>query len=179
MKKILCILAALMLLFACCAAEEAESAATDIILITPTATPVGREFSSEDIIVTLPAGLEILEGAELAAYEAATEDDFPGAARTLLAASTADAASVLVFSAVESDLSSPEFADEAARIVLGGTDAVNQVQFGENSYAAFTCAISDQQYRLYILQGEKQLLIIGASGLAESEMEAMLTGLIF
>lgn len=181
MKKIICMLAALTLLFACCAAEEAASATPGIVLITPTPTaaPAGQEFSSEDIIVTLPAGLELLEDSEFAAYEAATEDDFPGAARTLLAAANGDASSVLVFSVVESELTAAEFAADAARIVLGGTDAVNEVQFGENRFSAFSCAIGEQQYRLYMLQGESSILLAGFSGLDEAEIEAMLSGLIF
>lgn len=184
MNRFMAILAAMMLLFCCAAAEEGAADASPtpgIVLITPTPTaaPAGEVFASEDIIITLPAGLNILAGDELASYEAAVEDDFPGAGRTLLAAANEDYSAALVLSLVESKQSAAEFAREAAQIVLGGTDAVSEVNYGENSYSAFTCAIGEQQYKLYFLAGGDEMLVIASSGLTDAESETMLTGLNF
>lgn len=183
MKKVLCLLLSLMLL--CCglfgagAEKNEETSAPDMAQPTPSAAPEGEVFSSEDIIVTLPYGMEALSGDELKAYEAAVQDDFPDAARTLLAAANEDFSAVLVFSVVEGELSAADFAAEAAQIVLGDTEAISEESFGGKLYSAFTCAIGDQQYRIYALEGEAGLLVIGVSGMDKSEIETMLTGLNF
>lgn len=185
MKKILCgMIAACMLICPAPAEGSPEVIADPTISIqlvspTPTAQPVGETFSSEDLIVTLPAGLRILSREELSGYEAAVQDDFPGAGQTLLAAANDDFSAVLTFAAADIATDGASAANEAAERILGSSTGVVQSQHGENSYAAFACAIEEDVYRLYCLGNETRLLIIGAVGLEEAQLSGMLAGLVF
>lgn len=182
MKKEFCILLTALLI--CCAAlaeSGSPSPTAGVMMITPTpsAMPPGAVYSSEELTVTLPDGLEILDEAERAAYDAATQADYPDAARTILAAVNADCSAAVHFAIAEMDMDAAAAAREAAQMILGSTISVTDVQYGENSYSGFVCAIGEQIYSLYYLTGEGRMLIIGASGLSESEISAMLSGLIF
>lgn len=182
MKKRFCILLAALLI--CCAAlaeNSAPSPTPGITMITPTpsAMPQGTVYSGEELTVTLPVGLEILDEAERAAYDAAAQADYPDAARTALAAVNADCSAAVHFAIAEMDMDAAAAAREAAQLILGSTISVTDAQYGENSYSGFVCAIGEQVYNLYYLAGEGRMLIIGASGLTEGEISAMLSGLIF
>jgi len=183
MMKLFCMLTAVSMLLCCAAAESTPEASPSptILLVTPTPTavPMGAVFSSEDLIVTLPYGMEILDDAARAGYDAAAEADFPGASSTLLAAANADRSAVVHFSVSEMETDAAAAARSAAQTILNSTATVFDLQCGENSYSGFVCAIGDQIYNLYYLSGEGRMLMIGASGLSEGELSAMLTGLIF
>ena len=177
MKKLICcIICALMLL--CIAAAE-QAGPSGAALPTPTALPAGDVFSSEDLIVTLPYGLALLDEASLAGYAAAIEDDFPDAGRLLLAAVNVDSTAVLSFSVLDGADNALDAANEAAKIILGDSAAVSQLQYGENSYASFSCGIGEDVFNLYFLAGDSKLLLVGASGVEETQIETMLAGLNF
>lgn len=180
MKKAM-ILALIACLLCCVALAEGSPTSTSMIQLvtpTPTAAPLGTVFSNEDLIVTLPYGMEILSAEELQGYEAAVQNDYPDSARTLLAAKD-ESGAFITFSAAEMTLDALTAAQEAAQEILSTADVVQEKQFGENSYACFVCAIGEQQYRLYYLAGEARMLVIGVSGLEESAIENMLSGIVF
>ena len=185
MKKILCGMIVLCMLACCALAESSPEVIADPTLSiqpvspTPTAEPVGETYSSEDLIVTLPHGLNRLSPDDLAGYDAALQADYPGAGKTLLAAANDDFSAVITFSAADITTDSLSAANEAAEKILGSSTGVVQSQFGENEYAAFACAIGEDIYRLYCLGSGSRLLIIGAVGLEEQQLSAMLAGLIF
>ena len=90
MKRVFCALTAFMLL---CGAAFGESSIIEkpqliIEMITPSPSPepAGETFSSEDLIVTLPAGMSILSAEERAGYDAAVQFDYPGAGKCVLLA---------------------------------------------------------------------------------------------
>lgn len=182
MKKMIFILIAAMVFAGLGHAEtDAASPAPQMVLVTPTPTamPMGETFSSEDLIVTLPFGMEMLSGDALAGYKAAVQHDFPDAGRLLLTAVNGDFTAAATFSVIESDADAPDAAMEAARIILGESAAISETRHGENAYAYFSCGIGEDVYSLYYLKGSQGLLVIGLSGISEAETAAMLTGLIF
>lgn len=175
MKRIRSVLLAL-LLVPCLALAEAPM---ELVTPTPSAEPAGTVFSNEDLTVTLPLGLEPMEEAALAGYAAAVQGDYPDAARIVLAAADAEAGVAVAFSIVESDADADAAAREAAQRILGSAESVAQIQYGAHRWSAFACAIGEQTYTLYLLSDGERLLIVGASGLEESKIAAMLTGLRF
>jgi len=180
MKKAM-IFALIACLLCCAALAEGSPAPTSMIQLvtpTPTAAPLGTVFSNEDLIVTLPYGMEILSAEDLQGYEAAVQNDYPNSAHTLLVAKD-ESGAFITFSAAEMTMDALSAAREAAREILSTDDVVQEKTFGENSYACFVCAIGDQQYRIYYLAGEGRMLVIGASGLEESAIENMLSGIVF
>lgn len=183
MKRIFCALTACILLgsFALAEAVPSASPVPEMLLITatPTAAPLGTVFSNEDLTVTLPLGLEILDEAAREGYDAAVQADFPGAARTVLAAAGEDKGAVVHFSVSDLEMDAAAAAREAAEKILHSTATVTDVQYGANSYSGFACAIGEQIYKLYYLKGEKGMLMIGTSGLEETQIASMLSGLVF
>lgn len=179
MKKAMFIALAAGLL--CCAAlaEGSPAPTAAIQLVTPTAAPQGASFSSEDLIVVLPYGMEILSEEALIGYEAAVQNDYPDAARTLLVAADASSGAFISFASAPIEAAALEAAKEAAEEILSDGSIVQEKQFGENHYAGFVCAIGEQQYRLYYLAGEGRMLIVGASGMEEAALEDMLAGIVF
>lgn len=181
MKRILCILAVLTLMpLAACA----ETTVVDVLqLITstpaPSPEPAGETFASEDLIVTLPAGMTILDEADRAGYEAAVQADFPNAGRTVLAASNGDHSAALIFALAESDQEALSAAREAAERIIGSADEVRQTTLGENSFCSFACAVESSVFHIYCISDGARLLTIGASGLEEDQIETMLAGLNF
>jgi len=180
MKKLLCVLMGLMLILICAHAEGSPAPTIEILLITPTPSPVPAKqvFSSEDLIVTLPLGMEILSGDELAGYNAALQADYPETARTVFAA-TGENGAALIFSIAPSDADAAAAAKEAASALSGSADSVFEIILGENSFAGFDHSLDGINYDLYFTVKNGQLLSIGASGIENSEIESMLTGLIF
>lgn len=183
MKKLFCAFGAILCLVSIALGESAAPSATSssIQLITPTpsAVPSGTLFSQDGLTVTLPAGLEILDDAQREAYDAAVQADYPDAARPLLAAVNADASAAVYFSAVSLESDAATAAREAAQAILNSTVTLSDVQYGENAYTCFICAIGEQIYHLYYLSGTSETLIVSISGLEETEIESMLSGLIF
>ena len=107
MKKLILILIASLLLGGWACAQEA--APTEALpSAAPTAVPQGEIFASEDLIVTLPYGLSVLDAQALSGYEAAVQDDFPAAGPMLLAAVNDECSAVLSFTAIESAASAQE-----------------------------------------------------------------------
>lgn len=159
----------------------AETAAPTIAMVTPTPSPVpaGTVFEADGLRLTLPEGLEPLEGEMLAAYEAALQADYPETAETILAAVDAERGAALTLAQAESDKDCLDAAREAAEVLIGNPDAAAEEEFGETRAATFACAIGEQTYRLYYLSDGARLLIVGASGLEQSEIEQMLTTLEF
>lgn len=184
MKKLFCALLAGFCILSVSLGENAGFTSApdrDIQLVTPTpsAAPPGTIFSGEGLTVTLPTGFEILDEAERAGYDAAVQADYPNGARTLMAAVNADAGAALCFSAYDTALDASQAAQEAAQKILGSTISISDAQYGGNSYSSFICAIGEQIYQLYYLAGEEQMLVIGISGLTDTEIENLLTGLTF
>lgn len=182
MKKLFCaLIAALMMIPAFAETAETSAPVAEIQLITPTpsAEPLGTVYSSEDLIVTLPHGLHILEASELEGYEAAVQVNYPEAARTILIAANSDFTSLLSFSLFEIEADAASAASEASGKILGRADSVKETTHGENAYASFACAIDDQRYDLYYLSNGTQMLVIGAAGVDEAQLNSMLAGIIF
>lgn len=171
-RRILCALTALLLIAVPALAESKSTSAPN------TPSPAGTKFSKDGVSLTLPAGLEILEGDALEAYDAAAQADYPDTARTILAAVDPDGAAVVLFEA-ESEVEALEAASDAANALISDPDAAGEVEFGRNKAAAFACAIGEQTYRLYFFSDGERLLIAGISGLEQDEIDEMLTGLKF
>lgn len=182
MKKTICAcLATLMLLSAAIGESAIPSPTPQIELITPTpsAVPLGPHYSDDALYVTLPYGFSILEEADRAAYDAAVESDYPDAVRMLMAATNGDFSAAASFACVELDMDAPSAAREAAQKILNSTVTVSDVQYGENSYSGFICAIGEQIYTVYYLSGEKETLIVSITGMEDAQAERMLTNLKF
>ena len=177
MKRLFCLL---MLLFLCPGLAAAQSL-PELTVVTPapTAVPAGTEFSCEAFIVYLPAGLEPLVEEDLAAYEAALQAGFPDTAQIQLAAVNAGHSAALCFALMDSVQTPADAAREAAMHILGNSDTVAELAFGANTCAGFACAADDTTYRLYYFSNGTQLLLVSASGLSDSEVDAMLTSLDF
>lgn len=140
----------------------------------PESTPAGPEFTGGGLRLTLPEGFEILAGEELAAYEAAVQFDFPGAAQTLFAAADPKRGASLVLVAFESEASCLDAAREAAQALVGDPDAAEELQIGETPAAQFDCAVGGQRFRLRYLSDGGRILVLGASGLEGAELDAVL-----
>lgn len=174
MKKCLlrALSAALILLLPCCALAEGAPAFPAL-----TAEPAGTEFSCEAFIVRLPAGLEPMDEAQLAGYDAAVQFDFPDTAQTLLAAADAQRGAALCFALRESAQLPLEAAQEAAASILGSPDNARELRFGENSGAGFAVAVEDSAYCIYFFSNGSQLLLVTLGGLTDEESASMLSTL--
>ncbi|MBQ8506194.1 MAG: hypothetical protein IJ466_02010 [Clostridia bacterium] len=156
----------------------AETALT-LVSPTPSIAPLGTEFSCEAFIVYLPFGMEPLDEAALAGYDAAVQAGFPDTAQTLLAASDPAGEAVACFALMDSQQTSIEAAREAAATILGSPDSAQEIIFGANTAAGFACAVEDITFRLYFFSNGSQLLLVSASGLGDAEVETMLSTLDF
>ena len=181
MKKILCALTALLLLFCAACAETSIIEKPEIIieLITPTPNPapVGESYSSEDMIVILPAGMHILDENECAGYDAAISFDYPSGGEPFLMSASEDGNSVLSFILLESAQDAASAAREAALAIPFAS--VKETHLGENSFSALSCTINEDAFQLYFISDGSRLLCVGASGIEEEDLNTMLTGLIF
>lgn len=181
MKKIICALLTLALLSGMALAEasiiEQPQIIIEMITPSPSPEPVGENFSSEDLIVTLPVGMAILSAEERAGYDAAVSFDFPGAGTTLLLAAGEGCA--LSFSTLETDQDAASAAREAAVAIFGSDASVEEITLGENNFSSFRAAVGEDTFHLFFLSNGERLLCVGASGLEEREIHAMLTGLSF
>lgn len=182
MKKTVCTLLALALICVSAMAETSiiEKPALIIEMITPSPSPepVGETFSTEDLIVTLPAGMTILTADERAGYDAAVSFDYPLAGNAVLLAMNAEEGSAVVFSISESAQEAASAADEAM-LSIPGAGTVEEITLGENVFSALTCTLDGADYRLFFLSDGSRLLCAGACGLEETEIDTMLAGLIF
>lgn len=182
MKKTLCVLIAL-LLFSCAAYAETNiienpSIIIEMITPAPTAEPVGETFSTEDMIVTLPAGMAILAEEERVGYDAAAAFDYPNAGQTVLLAVDFENGAALTFSILEDSQTAAAAAGEAA-LSIPDAEAVEEITLGENAYAAFRCTIGIDEMRIFYLSNGQRLLCVGACGVEDEALDTMLTGLIF
>jgi len=182
MKKIFCVLTALTLLFCAAGAETSiiENPQIIIEMITPSPSPepVGETYSSEELIVTLPAGMVILSSEERAGYDAAVSFDYPAAGQAILLAVDPESRAALTFSILEKDQDAASAAEEASP-AIPGAGAVEEITLGENHFSAFRLSSGDDEMRIFFLSNGERLLCVGASGLSDEEINAMLAGLIF
>ena len=181
MKKIFCVLTALILLFSTACAETSiiEKPALIIEMITPSPSsePAGETYSSEDMIVTLPAGLHMLDEDAFTGYEAAVSFDYPTGGTPLLMAVNEEGSAALSFTLLESAQDAASAARDAALSIPFAS--VEEKAFGENNFSVLSCTISGTSFRLFFLSDESRLLCVGASGLEEEALNAMLAGLSF
>lgn len=181
MKRILCMLMVLVLMPAAALCEtsiiENPEIIIDMITPSPSPEPVRESFSSEDLVVTLPAGMCILSEEERAGYDAAVNSDIPDAGHVLLLAANEDRSAALSFSILESDLDAAIAAWEASLAVYNSFE--EEITLGENKFSLLRCNLPEGNFLLYFLSDGKRLLCVGASGLPEEEIHTMLTGLIF
>ena len=176
-KRLFCALAALLLAMTPALAEE--ETATAAATLAPTPAPTGVPHVQDGLQLLLPAGMVVLEGDALAAYDAAVQADYPDTARTLLAAVNSETGALLTIAEAESGANCLDAAREAAQTLIGDPDAAQAAEYGENRCAAFACAIGEQIFRLYYFSDGEHLRILGASGLTDAELDALLTGLSF
>ena len=172
-RRFFCALTALLLAAAPAVAEGG------LISAIVSAAPVSAQYEADGLSLTLPTGLEILEGVEFEAYAAAVRFDYPETAHTILAAVNAEHSAALIVAEAETDLDCLDAAREAAEKLISDPEAATEEEFGENRAAAFACAIGEQTYRLYYLSDGERLLIVGVSGVEQAEINEMLTGLSF
>ena len=156
-----------------------EPATPTPVPATPTPAPAGVEFARGSLRVTLPYGMEVLEGEALEGYEAAVQIDYPITAQTILAAMDAERGAAVLIAEAATDMDCLSAARAAAESLIGNPDHAKEREFGGNRCAYFLCAIGQQIFRLYYLSDGERLLIVSASGLRQSEAEAMLAGLRF
>ena len=174
-KRFLCALIALMMIAMPALAEGGLVSALE----SSTPEPAGTEFERDGLRLTLPAGLELLEGEILEAYDAAVQFDYPDAAQTILAAVDVENGAALLLAEAESDADCLNAARDAAETLIGNPDIAKEKDCGENHCAYFACAIGEQTFRLYFLSDGERLLIVSASGLKGAEVEDMLAELEF
>lgn len=182
MKKTICTILTLMLV--CCAAMaetsiiEKPEIIIEMITPSPSPEPVGETFSSEDLIVTLPAGMTMLASEERLGYDAAVSFDYPSAGNAILLATNAETGAAAVFFISESEQDAASAAGEAA-LSIPEAGTVEEITLGENVFSAFDCTIGMDEMRIFFLSDGSRLLCVGACGLEENEIDAMLAGLIF
>ena len=174
-KHFLCALIALMMIAMPALAEGGLVSALE----SSAPEPTGTEFARDGLRLTLPAGLELLEGEILEAYEAAVQFDYPDAAQTILAAVDVENGAALLLAEAESDADCLDAARDAAETLIGNPDIAKEKDCGKNHCAYFACAIGEQTFRLYFLSDGERLLIVSASGLKGAEVEDMLAELEF
>ena len=143
------------------------------------AASVGEEFSADGVTLTLPAGMEVLAGDELAAYEAAVQFDYPDAAKTILAAFDPERGAALVLACAETEAAPLDAAKEAAEALGGDPAEVEEKTFGKHKCATFACEIDDASYRLYFLTDGARLLTVAQSGIEDEEVQELLATLEF
>ena len=182
MKKILCILTAALLL-GCTASAETNIIANPQLIIemitpSPSPEPAGETYATEDLIVTLPAGMTILSAQERAGYDAAVSFDYPSAGQAVLLAVDAKKGASLAFSILESSQTASAAANEAALSIPGAEEA-QEIILGENSFSTFRHTLGEDEMRLFFLSDGERLLCVGACGLEDEQINAMLAGLIF
>ena len=181
MKKIFCVLTVLVFLFCAACAENSIIEKPEIIIemITPSPSPepVGETYSSEALIVTLPAGMRILDADERAGYDAVLASAFPAGGTPLLMAVGEGGNSALSFTLLESAQDAASAAREAALSIPFAS--VQEIILGENNYSTLSCTINGESFRLFFCSDGTRLLCMGASGLKDEAIDAMLTGLIF
>lgn len=183
MKKIFCATMALLFLFCAAFAETSVIEQPEIIIqmITPTPSPapVGEVFSSEDLIVTLPVGLSILDETQRAGYDAAVRFDNPDADDALVLAVSEDASAALSFSILETDTDAISAAQAAADSLSDVQGAPEEIDLEQNHYAVLRCTADENEFLLYFLSNGTQLICVGASGVSQDELDAMLRTLEF
>lgn len=174
------LIAALLLLLALSLPAQAEIL-PDLTLVTPmpTAAPAAMEFACEAFIVTLPAGMELMDAAALEAYEAAVEGLLPAGAHIQLAAVHPEKAAALCFALLESAQLPLEAAGEAALHISGDAGLASETTFGANSGAGFSHVISGQEYSFHFFSNGSALLMVCSAGLQEAQLDAMLNSLDF
>lgn len=176
MKKLFCLL----LLAALLGAAAAESL-PELTLVTPmpSAAPAPTEFACEAFIVNLPAGMQLLDAASLAGYEAAAQALFPSEGRLQFAAVNPENNAALSFSLLESVQTPLEAAQEAALHISGSAENAAEAQFGANSGARFSFALEDSEYCFCYFTNGSSLLLVCAVGLEEAQLDSMLSTLDF
>ena len=174
-KRFLCALTALLLIATPALAEGGLISA----LATPTPEPVGMELEFDGLRLTLPAGLEPLEGDMLEAYEAAVQSDYPETANTILAAVDPQSGAALLLAEIESEVDCLDAARDAAESLIGDPDMASEKTCGASRCASFSCAIEEQIFHMYYLSDGERLLIVSASGLEQSVIEDLLAGFQF
>ena len=107
------------------------------------------------------------------------ESDYPGAAHVAMAAANAQREAYVALLTADSDLAAADAAREAAERILGSSDGVAEMQYGENACTALACAIDGRTYTLYFLSDGARLLVCAVSGLNAREISEMLAGLQF
>ena len=181
MKKLLCTLTVLFLVFCTVQAEPAIIEKPEIIIemITPSPSPepAGETYSSEALTVTLPAGMRILGRDEHASYAAAVSFAYPDGGDILLMAMNETGSAVLSFTLTESARDAASAAKEAALSIPFAS--VQESTLGGNSFSALRCSMNGEPFRLFFLSDGSRLLCVGASGLEDEAVNAMLTGLDF
>ena len=177
MKRLICILMLMMLLSGMAHAEIIP----DLTLVTPmpTAVPAPTEFACEAFIVNLPTGMELMDAASLAGYEAALQALYPAAGQTQLAAIHPEKDAVLCFRLMESAQLPIDAAREAALHITGSAENASEFSFGANSCAGFSHSIEQTQYHSYFFTNGSSLLLISAIGLDAAEIDSMLASLDF
>ncbi|MBP3653284.1 MAG: hypothetical protein J6J78_09490, partial [Clostridia bacterium] len=120
----------------------------------------------------------MLASEERLGYDAAVSFDYPSTGNAILLATNAETGAAAVFSISESEQDAASAAGEAA-LSIPEAGTVEEITLGENTYSAFSCTMDGADYRLYFLSDGSRLLCAGACGLEETEIDAMLAGLIF
>ena len=174
-KRFLCILTALTLAVAPALAEGGLISA----LATPTPAPSRVVFERGDLFLTLPAGMEILDGEALELYEAAVQFDYPETGSAVLVAMDATRDAALILTETESTLDCLTAAQQAAEALIGNPELAREAELGENRCAHFTCAVNGQIFHLYYFSDGARLLTAGFSGLSRDEVEETLAELRF
>lgn len=177
MKRLACILLLLSMLTFSAQAEILP----DLTLVTPTPSPMptATEFACEAFIVSLPAGLKLLEPAALEGYAAAVQALYPAQAQIQLAASNPDSGAVLCFILMETAQTPMEAAQEAALAITGSAENAVEAIFGVNSGACFRHDGDILPYSFHFFSNGSALLLICSSGLEDASISSMLSSLDF
>lgn len=140
---------------------------------------LGEGAVSDEISLPLPDELIPLSGDELAGYSAATQSDFPDAARIVLSAASEDRSLALVVLAQESKLDAVSAAKQAAKMILGSDEVVVEGEYAALPCGSFLCAVGELSFELYYFSNGETLYIVGMSGFDKAAAETVLNGISF
>ncbi len=177
MKRFISVLLLMMLLILPAHAEILP--ALTLVTPTPSPAPVATEFACEAFIVTLPAGMELVDASALEGYAAAVQSLYPNNGLIQLAAVNPDTDAALCFILMESAQTPLDAATEAALHICGNSDSVIEAGYDANSGALFRHSIDERKYSFYFFSNGNSLLMISASGLDEFQLVTMMMSLDF
>lgn len=148
-----------------------------IAAATATTAPTAALYTTDDFSCNLPTRLQLLDATAQAGYDAAVQADYPDFGPAALCALSEDGSAALTITLQDWTQDALAAAEEAAIDILGDGAGVAEVEYGSNRWAAFACSMEEKVYSLYFLSSGDKLMVLGASGLEETELSMILSSM--